>query len=200
MEGPGIEVEIDLATKGAGEWFGTISVPVQGTRGLPLVNVAVKGNAVSFAMKGAPGNPSYTGTLAADGKMINGTFSQGGGSVPLNLAWKGEPKFEIPKKSTPITTDLEGSWEGALDIQGKVLRLVLKLANGPEGATGTMVSLDQGGVEFPIATITQEGPKVTLLITMISGTFAGELKGAELAGTWTQGPLNLPLVFKRPAK
>ena len=120
-----------------------ISDPVQGTRGLPLVNVAVKGNAVSFAMKGAPGDPSYTGTLAADGKMINGTFSQGGGSVPLNLAWKGEPKFEIPKKSTPITKDLEGSWEGALDIQGKVLRLVLKLANGPEGATGTMVSLDQ---------------------------------------------------------
>jgi hypothetical protein len=32
---------------------------------------------------------------------------------------------------------------------------------------------------------------------MVSGTFDGELKGGELAGTWTQGPLNLPLVFKR---
>ncbi len=200
IEGPGIEVEVDLGTKGADVWFGTFSVPAQGTRGLPLSDLSVKDNAVSFAIKGGPGNPSYSGTLSADGKMINGTWSQGGGSVPLNLAWKGEPKFEVPKKSTPITKDLEGTWEGALDVKGTVLRLVLKLANGPEGATGTMVSLDQNGVEFPVATITQEGPKLTLLITMISGTFAGELKDAELAGTWTQGPLNLPLVFKRPAK
>jgi hypothetical protein len=35
---------------------------------------------------------------------------------------------------------------------------------------------------------------------MISGTFAGEVKGGEIAGTWSQGPLSLPLVFKRAAK
>jgi hypothetical protein len=198
--GQSIGVEIDLATKSGGAWYGTISIPTQGTRGVPLADLVVKGNAISFAIKGAPGDPNYTGTLAADGKTITGTFSQGGGSLPLTLERKGDAKFDIPQKSTPITKELEGSWEGTLDVKGTLLRLVLKLANGPEGATGVLVSLDQNNIEIPVATVTQEGAKVKLLVTMISGTFDGELKGGELAGTWTQGPLNLPLVFKRSAK
>ena len=195
--GQTIGVEVDLATKSGGAWYGTFTVPSQGTRGVPLADLVVKGNAISFAIKGAPGDPNYSGTLSADGKTITGTFSQGGGSLPLTLERKGDAKFEIPQKSTPITKDLEGSWEGTLDVKGTLLRLVLKLANGPEGATGVLVSLDQGSLEIPVATVTQGGSKVKLLVTMISGTFDGELKGGELAGTWTQGPLNLPLVFKR---
>jgi hypothetical protein len=59
------------------------------------------------------------------------------------------------------------------------------------------VSLDQGNIEIPVATITQDGSRLKLLVTMFSGTFDGELKGGELAGTWTQGQLSLPLVFKK---
>jgi uncharacterized protein len=200
LAGPGIEVEVDLATKGADAWYGTFSVPSQGSRGIPLADLSIKGNAVSFAIKGAPGDPQFSGTLSQDGKTISGTFSQGGGSFPLSLSWKGEPKFDAPQKSTAITKDVEGSWEGTLDVKGTLLRLALKLANGPDGATGTLVSLDQGSFEIPVATITQDGSRLKLLITMISGTFDGELKGGELTGTWMQGPLTLPLVFKRPAK
>ena len=125
---------------------------------------------------------------------------QGGGSVPLTLVWKGEAKFDVPAKSTPIGKELEGSWEGTLDVQGTALRLALKLANAATGATGTMISIDQNNVEIPVSTITQEGTRLTLLLNMISGSFIGELKGGELTGTWTQGPVSLPLVFKRPAK
>jgi uncharacterized protein len=200
LAGPGIEVEVDLATKSANTWHGTFSVPSQGTRGIPLADLSVKGTAVSFAIKGAPGDPQFIGTLSEDGKTISGTFSQGGGSFPLSLTWKGEPKFDVPQKSTAITKDVEGSWEGALDVKGTLLRLVLQLSNGPDGATGTLVSLDQGGIEIPVATVTQDGSRLKLLLTMISGTFDGELKGGELTGTWTQGPLKLPLVFKRSAK
>jgi hypothetical protein len=196
ISGPEIAVEVDLASKGAGVWHGTISIPSQGAKGLPL-DVSVKGTAVTFAIQKVPGDPRYAGTLSADGKAITGDFTQSGTTLALTLTWKGEPKFEVPQKSTPVTKDLEGTWEGALDIQGKVLRLVLKLANGATGATGTLISLDQNNLEIPVATVTQAGPRVKLLVTMISGTFDGELKGGELTGTWTQGPLNLPLVFKR---
>jgi hypothetical protein len=198
--GQTIGVEIDLTTKSAGVWYGTISIPSQGTKGVPLADLTVKDNTISFAIKGAPGDPNYSGTLSADGKTITGTFNQGGGSLPLVMTWKGEPKFDIPQKSTPITKDLEGSWDGSLDVKGTILRLVLKLANGPEGATAVVVSLDQNALEIPVATVTQEGQRLKLLITMISGTYEGEVKGGEIAGTWTQGPLNLPLVFKRAAK
>ena len=197
ITGPEIAVEVDLASKGAGTWHGTISIPSQGTKGLPLSEVSVKGTAVTFAIPQAPGDPRFAGTLSADGKTIAGNFTQSGGSMPLTLTWKGEATFEVPQKSTKITKDLEGNWEGPLDVKGQVLRLVLKLANGPNGATGTLISLDQNGIEIPVATITQEGSRVKFVVTMISGTFDGEFKGGELAGTWVQGPLNLPLVFKR---
>jgi hypothetical protein len=195
--GPGIEVEVDLAVKGNDAWYGTISIPAQGTKGIPLADLLVKGNAVSFAIKGAPGEPRYAGTLSEDGKTISGDFSQGGGTLPLSLALKGDAKFDVPQKSTPITKEIEGEWEGSLDVKGTVLRLRLKLANEASGVTGMLVSLDQNNVEIPISTVTQEQSRLKLLVTMISGTFDGELKGDELTGTWTQGPLSLPLVFKR---
>jgi hypothetical protein len=198
--GPGIEMEVDLASKGPDSWYGTISIPSQGTKGMPLADLTVKGIAVSFAIKGAPGDPRFSGTLSPDGKTITGDFSQGGGTLPLSLAWKGEPKFDVPAKSTPITKELEGSWEGPLDVKGTILRLALKLEDDPAGAKGSLFSLDQGNIEIPVATVTQDGSRVTLIVTMISGTFDGELKGGELTGTWKQGPLTLPLVFKRTTK
>jgi hypothetical protein len=198
--GPGLDVEVDLTSKG-NAWSGTISIPAQGVRWVPLADLSIKGTAVSFAIKGAPGDPRFTGTLSADGKTIAGDFSQGGGTLPLTLAWKGAAQFEVREKSTPITKDVEGSWEGSLDVKASILRLALKLTNGPNGGTGTIVSLDQGNVEIPVSTISQQGSKLKLVLTMIGGTFEGELKNGELAGTWTQGPLsNVPLVFKRSVK
>jgi hypothetical protein len=196
--GPGLEMEINLARKGAA-WYGTISVPQQGTKGLPLA-VTVMEKTLTFAIKGAPGDPQFSGALSDDGKTISGTFTQGGGSLPLSLAWKGEAKFEVPEKSTPLTKDFEGTWEGTLDVNGTLLRLRLNLANGSPGATGVLVSLDQNNMEVPISTITQASTRVKLILSAISGAFEGELKGGELAGTWTQGPLSRPLVFKRAAK
>jgi hypothetical protein len=196
ISGPEIAVEVDLAPKGDA-WQATISIPVQNTKGVPLSDVSIQGTAVKFAIPGAPGNAHYAGTLSADGKTISGDFMQGGATLPLTLTRTGDAKFEVPQKSTPITKELEGTWEGALDVNGKVLRLVLKLANGANGATAVLVSLDQNNAEIPVSTVTQAGSRLKLLVPMIGGTYDGELKGGEIVGTWVQGPLNLPLVFKR---
>jgi len=197
IKGPEIAIEVDLASKAAGAWHGTITIPSQGTKGLPLAEVAVKGTAVKFAIPGTPGDARYAGTLSADGKTITGDFSQGGANLALTLTWTGEPKFEVPQKSTPITKDLEGTWEGPLDVNGKILHLVLKLANGSTGATAVLISVDQNNSEIPVSTVTQQGSRLKLLVSTISGSYDGELKGGELVGTWVQGPLSLPLVFKR---
>jgi uncharacterized protein len=194
--GPGISVEVDLGRQGD-LWRGTISIPSQGTKGIPLSDLVVKSPSVGFAIKGAPGDPRFKGELSQDGKTIAGTFSQGGGDVPLTLAWKGDAQFDTAKKNAAVSKALLGTWEGALDIQGKTLRLVLTLDNGPDGATGKLVSLDQNNFEMPVTTIVEEGPRLKLTISMVSGGFDGELKGSEIAGTWTQGPGSLPLTFKR---
>lgn len=195
--GVSLGVEVDLARQGADGWRGTFSVPAQLQKGVPLSDLTVKNTSVEFAIKGAPGDPRFKGELSADGKTITGTFSQGGASLPLTLTWRGEPQFEAPVKNAAVSKALLGTWEGALDVKGTMLRLVLTLANGPDGATGKLVSVDQNNFEIPVSRITEEGSRLKLVITMVSGGFEGDVKGDEIAGTWTQGPLSLPLVFKR---
>ncbi len=197
--GPELAVEVDLVAKGT-DYNGAISIPAQNAKGIPLNAISVKGAAVGFSIRGVPGEPRFTGTLSSDGKTITGDFTQGGVTMPFTLAWKGEGKLEAPARNAAITKDLEGSWEGALEVQGKVLRLALTLTNSPDGATGTLVSLDQGNAEMPVSTIAQTGAKVKVTVPMVGGTFDGELKGGQLEGTWAQGTGSLPLVFKRTTK
>ena len=197
IEGPGIAVEIDLGPLKADQWRGTISIPSQGTKGIPLSEVVVKGGKVEFAIKGGPGDPRFTGQQSADGKTLAGTFMQGGASLPLTLTRSGDAQFEPPVKNARASKELLGAWEGTLDVKGTMLRLALTVANGADGATGRVVSLDQNNFEIPLGKITEKGAQVTFGVPMIAGAFEGELKGGELAGTWTQGPLKLPLVFKR---
>ena len=103
-------------------------------------------------------------------------------------------------KAKPIAKELEGSWEGALDASGTTLRLRIKLSNGSDGlATGTLVSVDQGSGEAPIAAVIQTGSKVRLVIPAVRGTYDGELKDGQLVGTWTQPKGSLPLTLKRGA-
>jgi hypothetical protein len=192
-----LNIQVDLA-KAAGKWKGTISIPQQNVKGLPLADISVAGSAVSFAMKGVPGDPRLKGTLSADGKAMTGDFTQGTSSMPFKLARTGDAKFEDLPKSTAITNDLEGSWEGALDIQGKQLRLVFKLARQADGTgSGVVISVDQGGAEIPIAAVIQNAAQVKILVPVVVGTYEGELKGGELTGTWTQGPNKWPLALKR---
>jgi hypothetical protein len=200
VPGPELKIEIDLAPRGE-KWEGTITIPAQGLKGFPLSAITVQGDSVSFALNGVPGNPQFKGTLSKDSRSLNGEFGQGGGTMPFAVTRTGDAKFEALPKSTPITKDLEGSWEGSLDANGTILRLLLKLSNGPDGvARGTMTSVDQGGVELPAAAVVQTGSHLKVVVQAIAGTYEGDFKDGQLTGTWRQGPGTLPLVFKRPAQ
>jgi hypothetical protein len=196
LPGQELKIAIDLA-KTSDTWEGTIAIPAQGLKGFPLSSISASGDSVTFALKGIPGDPTFKGTISKDSKMLTGDFTQGGGTVPFALTRTGDPKIEPLPKSTPITKDIEGSWEGALDIEGKVLRLALKLSNQSGTGTGTMISIDQGAAEIPIAAVIQTGAQLKLLLPVIAGNYEGELKDGQLTGKWTQGPRTLPLVFTR---
>lgn len=199
VPGQALGFAIDLAER-EGKWDATITIPAQNIKGFALSDVAVKGDTVGFAMKGVPGDPRFAGKVSKDGRSISGDFSQGGQTMPFTLAWKGEAKFEAAPKSTPITSEIEGSWEGALNANGTVLRLVLKLSNREGGATGTLVSVDQSGTELPITSIVQSASHLKLIVSAVGGAFEGDLKDGQIAGTWTQSGTSLPLVLKRPAR
>jgi hypothetical protein len=196
---PGQELQVIVDLKGDGKkWEGTITVPAQGLKGLPLSDISVDGESVSFAIQRVPGQPTFKGKLSQDGKTIAGDYSQGGGNTTFSLTRTGDARFEAVPKSTAIDASLEGTWEGSLEIQGNVLRLVANIARQSDGTgTGTLISVDQGKAEIPIAAVIQSGAKVRLLVPVIIGAFEGELKGDQLSGTWTQGPGSWPLVLTR---
>jgi hypothetical protein len=70
-----LDYDIDFTRKGSG-LSGDISIPAQGARDLPLEAISLDGDLVAFKLNGLPGNPSFKGTLSADGATIQGTFTR----------------------------------------------------------------------------------------------------------------------------
>ena len=198
--GGGLNIEVDLAVRPGGKWQGTITIPAQHLTAFPLGDITVQEGAVQFAMKGVPGEPGFKGTTSKDNKSITGQMSQGGGTFPFTLNWKGEAKIQPPPRNAAVSADLEGTWQGTLNANGTLLRLTLRLANQSGNATGFLVSLDQGGAEIPLSTITQTASHLTFDVPTIGGKFEGDLKDGQIAGMWSQGPGALPLTFARIPK
>jgi hypothetical protein len=193
-----LAIEVDLAQNPKGEWTGTIDIPPQHLKGFPLSDVAVKGNSVGFAMKGVPGDPKFDGKLSADGKSISGGFTQGESDLTFSLKRTGDAVIDAPPKSTAIAREMEGLWEGALDANGNMLRLKIKLSNQPDGtAAGTLISVDQG-FDMAITTITQKDSNLKLELKPIQGSYDGDLTNGALVGHWTQRGATFPLTFRRP--
>jgi hypothetical protein len=193
-----LNVEIDLAQEPGAGWIGTFSAPAQGAKGIGLIDITVKGSAVSFGIK-APGDPRFQGTVAEGGKM-SGELTQGGMSMPFQLTRTGEAKIEKQAKNAPLSKELEGTWEGVLDTPNQQLRLRFVFSNQDGAGTGTIFSLDQDNAEIPMGRITQTEARVKLEVPMVGGGFEGELKGAKLTGEWSQGGGTLPLTLTKPAK
>lgn len=105
----------------------------QGGQPINLDSVTLNGQDVKFVLKLA--GLTYEGKLSADGKTIDGTSSQGGGSLPLVLTRATpETAWEIPKPQPPpkpMAADADPNFEvatikpnnsGATSMQGLVIR------------------------------------------------------------------------------
>ena len=200
LQAPGMDVgfEVDFTKTGTGALAGTVSIPAQKLEGLPLLKVAVDGGTVTFY---ARSDQPLRGVLSADGTSMSGDFFAGGNSVPFTMKRVGDAHVVPAATSAPIGEDLEGTWNATLEAGGMQLRLILTLANQPDGtAIGHIINVDQGGLRLPLV-VTQKASSVTLDSTVVPSSFSGTLNPAatELAGTFTQGTLSVPMTFRRAA-
>ena len=88
VQGTSIGVTIKVSKGDDGTLSATIDIPDQGAMDVPLDNVTFEDNTFSFDLLAA--NGSYKGTLKESGNDIEGEWSQGGSSIPLNLKRKAE--------------------------------------------------------------------------------------------------------------
>jgi pimeloyl-ACP methyl ester carboxylesterase len=93
-----------------------------------------------------------------------------------------------------------GVWEGLLDAGAAQLRLVFHVDLGDGGElTGSMDSPDQGANGIPATSVSVDGRSLTFTVATLQATFEGVLseEGAQIEGTFSQGPANIPLVIAR---
>lgn len=105
VPGQPLAVKIVL-TRADTDWTGTIDIPAQGVKDLPLIGIKIEPDEtdtqVTFVISSVPGNPTFEGRLQSNG-VILGTFSQGGARLKFQLsrdsvgpARPQEPKAPFP--------------------------------------------------------------------------------------------------------
>ncbi|MBX3385939.1 MAG: alpha/beta fold hydrolase [Phycisphaeraceae bacterium] len=85
----------------AGDWTGTIDIPQQGAKGLPLADIEVEGDRVAFKIANIPGDPAFSGVIAPDGQSIKGDFKQGGLNTTFSLDRGELRKIRRPQDPVP---------------------------------------------------------------------------------------------------
>jgi len=86
IEIPGQELKFDTDFSRVGDgWAGDVSIPAQGAQDLPLKDLSLEADQVTFVISGIPGDPTFSGTLSDDGTRISGEFAQGGQTFPFSL-------------------------------------------------------------------------------------------------------------------
>jgi hypothetical protein len=194
-----IQLALDLAKNAKGEWIGTVGAVTMNAVGIPISGIAVTGKTVKFTVKEWPNEPAFDLSLAGEGKL-SGTISTTQGSVPLELKRTGEAKVELSAPSPAVSKELEGDWEGKLDIPSGAFVLVVHFKNQADGTVAaTMDSVTQGASGLPLNNVKQTGAQVVFELRRIGGRFEGRLdkSGAKLSGDWSQGPNSVPLTLQK---
>src|SRR5256885_4422831 len=113
---PGMDIafQIDFAKSGSGI-TGAVSVPAQQLTGLPLQKVVVDGRSIEFQ---ARTDQSFDGTMSDDGGSISGSYYIDGAAVPFTMTRKGEARIAATISGGRIGKELEGRWNGTIDVNG----------------------------------------------------------------------------------
>jgi CubicO group peptidase (beta-lactamase class C family) len=86
IELPTDELRVEVRfTRADDAWRGSIDIPQQNARSVPLAGIRVAGDSVIFTIQDIPGEPTFAGVLADDGTTLAGEFRQAGQSFPFAL-------------------------------------------------------------------------------------------------------------------
>lgn len=193
-----LKVAVDLAQNDRGEWTGSLGLPELEISDFEFSKIEIKPESVLLDSITMPAE--FSGTLSPDGETMKGGFICGWlrrVPVPMQLKRVAEPKLKAPAKSTPISKELEGTWEGTVKfgetwesddpLAGSSAGFRVRLAEGSDGiATGGLTKLAEPKTEVPLSIITEKGSSLRFEIRSAGAVYIGGLRGQELVGQWRQ--------------
>lgn len=186
--GETLTITAHLAQGADGAWQGTAGSPDQTLAPLPMTDIKVGGEQLSFAAPSV--NAAYKGRWDPAAHAWVGTLTQGAFDMPLTLA-RGVPG---PR---PVVAGLDGHWTGLLVTPGGDLHLVLDVKTDAAGTLGLFQSPDQAPVKM-VAGLSRKGDAVSVELKGVGGFDATlSADGATLDGHWKQGGGSLPLKMTR---
>ena len=195
IQGTDYHVIVHITAAGDGTFGATLDSPELGVTGIQTSGVTFKDSKLSMTVDAYHG--VYTGTLSADGKKITGVFAADQ-ETPIEFTRVGAAASSAASAPASVSS-VAGDWNGALNADGKTLRVVLHIASAKDGTiTATLDSLDQGLFDIPVSSIALKESKLTFSVTAlpVPGNYEGTVKtdGSGIDGTWTQGqPITLNL-------
>ena len=94
--------------------------------------------------------------------------------------------------------NIEGQWNGVLDVQGTQLRLVFNITKTATGIAATMDSPDQGAKGLPTTSASFEKSILTIVAKSMQMTYTGTLDATNtIKGEFKQGGMALPLTLTK---
>ena len=190
---PGREaaVHVDLASVD-GKPVGTISMPGEKLKGVPVRDITVEGGMVAFS---AREDQPFVGKVTADGKSMVGEVMAEGHEIPVSLTRTGDASIETHVWTTAAGKELEGTWNGSVN-GGAAVRLHMT------SRSGNIVNVSEGGLEIPVSSFTRNGSSITLDLKAIGASWTGELnrEGTELSGILREGDRSLPVKFLKASE
>jgi hypothetical protein len=199
-----LHLTIDLDRNPAGAWIGSIVIPELNMKGATLSDISVDGNAISFAIKNALGEPNagqatFRGQIDSDA-AIAGDFSQSGNTAKFALKKIGAASVDLPLSSTPLEKEFEGKWLGEYEFGGVPRHVTMNFVNhAGSAATAQFVIVGKKTTDVPVDLVRQDAALVVVQSSEYQITYEGRLHKdkAEITGTFTQGPFDLPLNLRR---
>jgi hypothetical protein len=147
---------------------GTLDDTTRAASGLPLSNVALAGDALSFkvAIAGAPA--TYIAKWDAGAGAWVGTWTQSGQGFPLTLA----PGLQPP---LPTVAGLDGAWDGVLTRGEHQLHVTLHVKTGALGTAAWLDSVDQMAYGLDVDAMRRSGDEVGFDQSALKAVFSGKL-------------------------
>jgi CubicO group peptidase (beta-lactamase class C family) len=125
LPGAALAFDVDFSAQRNGTCTGDISIPQQNARDVPLTGVVARPDSMRFTITGIPGEPTFAGARATDGKTISGTFTQGGGKFPFNMTLSA-----APSESARASLDGFDKWVDSALVAWKVVGLSIGITVG----------------------------------------------------------------------
>jgi pimeloyl-ACP methyl ester carboxylesterase len=104
--------------------------------------------------------------------------------------------FALTLSSFSMSAQIKGNWYGILNAMGTKLPIGFEISTTDDGYSAMMTSPSQTTAKIP-ASISFDGQKVSLKVTVVGATFDGVLDGKQMKGVFAQANMDFSMTFYR---